>query len=173
MTRPTLAPGAVAAAAVVAIAAAWLAFAGLSGLAKPQDLKARLVALDAAAGRIEQAPHAGGDPSSYPRHALCRGQPPAEAQALQARLSAAATASGMTGPKIAVTPPDVTWMGARPTPVLFQLEATGRYDAALSLLKLLADGEPELFADQLDIKSQTSTVWIKLTGRVLCSTSAA
>ncbi len=79
----------------------------------------------------------------------------------------------MTGPKIAITPPDVTWMGDRPTPVLFQLEATGRYDAALSLLKLLADGEPEIFADQMDIKSQTSTVWIKLTGRVLCSTSAA
>ncbi len=165
--------GAMAAAVALALAGGWIAFAGLSALASPNALKQRLAALELATIRTEQAPRAGGDPSTYMAHALCRERPEAAGQALQARLASAAAAADMATPKIVLTPPDVTWTGGRPAPILFQLETSGRYDAALSMLKALAGSEPEIFADQMDVTSQTSTVSIKLSGRVLCSTSAA
>jgi hypothetical protein len=78
---------------------------------------------------------------------------------------------GLTAPKIQVTTPGSSEFTGRPAPVLFQIEAVGGYDAVLGLLRVLGQNEPEVFADTLDLKSETSVVAVKLTGRVLCLTT--
>ncbi len=55
---------------------------------------------------------------------------------------------------------------------MFELEATGRYDMVLAYLKLLSRDGPEIFADAVDLKSEVSAVSLKLSGRVMCLTSA-
>ncbi len=159
-------------AVLTGMAAAWAGFSLLAVLATPSHLKARLAAIEATAERIDAAPRQFGDPTAYAPHALCRGSPQQAAEALRAALAGSAATAGIAPPRIAVTPPDSAEAGGRPTPVLFELDATGRYDLVLSLLKQLDQAEPQIFADTLDLKSQTSTVSLKLTGRVLCQTSA-
>ncbi len=159
-------------AVLAGLAAVWAGFSGLSLLATPAHLKARLGAIETTAGRIDAAPRESGDPSAYAPHALCRASPQEAADALKTALAGSAATAGLAGAKIAVTPPDSAEAGGRPTPVLFELDAAGRYDSVLALLRLLDQAEPEVFADTLDLKSQTSTVSLKLTGRVLCQASA-
>ncbi len=159
-------------AVLAGLAAVWVGFSGLSLLATPANLKARLAAIEATAGRIDAAPRQIGDPSAYAPHALCHASPRQAADALKTALAGSAATAGIAAPRIAVTPPDAAEAGGRLTPVLFQIDAAGRYDSVLALLRLLDQAEPEVFADTLDLKSQTSTVSLKLTGRVLCQTSA-
>ncbi len=82
-----------------------------------------------------------------------------------------ATAAGAGGPNpsVTVSPPDSVAVTSRLSPVLFELDARGGYDQVISLLRQLAEAQPQIFADTLDLKSETSTVSVKLTGRILCS----
>ncbi len=55
---------------------------------------------------------------------------------------------------------------------MFTLEVTDRYDVELGFLSRLAQSEPEVFADSLDLTSRTSAVALKLSGRVECQASS-
>lgn len=157
---------------LVAVASAWLGFSGLAALAKPGQLGGRLARLEPMLRAVERAPRAAGDPSSYAPHAICRTGSVQAGEQLKARIAAAAAEAGLPAPKLALSPPDVEFTTDRLAPVMFQADVTGRYDAVLQFLKLMAEGEPQVFADTMDLKSETSVVSLHFTGRVLCSTSA-
>ena len=172
MTRPPEAK-VIVGAVLVGAACAWLGFAGLSGLAQPAHLKGRLAGVETLVSTVERAPRAAGDPAVYATHALCRTDPSLAGPQLQARVAAAAAQAGLSGAKLTLSPSDAASGGEQLTPVMFALDVQGRYDAVLLMLKLLAEGGPQIFADSLDLTSQTSAVSMHFTGRVLCSTSAA
>jgi hypothetical protein len=153
---------------ILLIALAWAGFGGLSTLSQPPNLKARLDRIDQVADRIGRIPHEAGDPSAYLPHALCTSALSQTGQSLDSQLRGAAAAAGLATPQVAVFPPDAAELDGRATPVTFQLEASGAYESVLGLLRELASNEPQVFADTLDMKTQTSVVSIKLTGRVLC-----
>ena len=158
----------VALAVLTTLVIAWIAFSLLSALARPPRLKARLDQIDARTERITSISREAGGSSTYLAHAVCTQAGAQAAQALSDQLSRAAAVAGLAAPKVSVTPPDAPELDGRLTPVLFQLEASGAYDAVLGMLRTLGQSEPQLFADTLDLKAETSIVSIKLTGRVLC-----
>jgi hypothetical protein len=173
MKRRVLEPGIAAAAAVLAIAGAWAGYSGLAALARPAGLNADLERIRASIAKVEAAPRQGGDVSFYAPGAVCHDPPGRAADALRARLAAAAAGAGLAPPKITLADtgaPDVTQPLA---PVIFQLETSGRYDQVIAYFRRLSEAGPQIFADSVDLRSQVSSVSLKLTGRVLCSTSAA
>ena len=153
----------------LAVGLAWLAFSTLAALATPPSLGARLERIEASAARVDEARRAFGDTSGYQRHAVCHEGTQAAAESLRRRIAQAAAAAGLNGPTIQVNPPDSMDVTGRLTPVLFEVDATGTYDSVMILLRQLAQGGPQVFADTLDLKSQTSSVALKFTGRVLCT----
>ena len=171
MTRP---PSMLALSAAVALAAAaaWLVFQALSALALPGQVPARLAHIEHALHRVELARQDAGDPSAFLPHAVCTQRTESAADNLKTRLVSAAAQAGLGAPTITVTPTDSMQAGGRLAPVMFELQGTGRYEAALGLLQNLARESPEVFADTLDMKSDSGVVTLKLTGRILCSPSA-
>jgi hypothetical protein len=160
------------AAATIALAAGAAMFAGLTIIARPAHYSARL----AAAGQQLAAAEAllktsGGDAGVYPAQALCSGAPEAAAAALRQRLQAAAAAAGASLANVEADPELAEGEGRGLRPIVLRLDATGRYDQVVSMLASLARSQPELFVDSVDLKSLTSAVDLKLSGRIYCSTS--
>jgi len=152
----------------VVLVLAWSAWGALSWLATPVALKTRLAGIDEAVRQVATIGRQAGDPGRYADHALCEAPLLEAAQTLQGQLVNVAAAARLTASSVTVIPPDPNGDSARPTPVSFKLEASGGYEAVLGLIRSLGQNEPEVFADTLDLTSQTSSVSIKLTGRVLC-----
>ena len=164
-------PKAIVAAVLVSLACAWLAFGALSGLSRPGDLKTRTGEVEGAITRVEAAQREGGDPSAYVPDAICREAPARAAERLRARLGVLAAAAGLETPKVVIDDAGPADVSAALTPVMFRLQASGRYDLVLAYLKLLSRDGPEIFADVVDLRSQVSAVSLNLSGRVLCSNS--
>ena len=157
-------------AVVIAAAAAGLTALALSAAAGPSGLKTRIAAIEERAERLRGAPIASAL-TAYPRAALCRGDLDGASDRLRVRVAAAASGAGLRAPDISAAPASEEASGAQLRPILLQVRAQGPYDAAMALLSRLADGQPEIFADTLDIKSEGAAVSIAFTGRILCSTS--
>ena len=154
---------------LLAVVLAWLAFSTLAALARPARLGLRLERIEASVSRVDEAKRTFGDTSVYAAHAVCHEATQAAAESLRRRIEQAAGAAGLASPTIQLNPPDSMDVTGRLTPVLFEVDATGTYDSVMILLRQLAQGGPQVFADTLDLKSQTSSVALKLTGRVLCA----
>lgn len=160
-------------AVLVGAVAALAAFAGLSAVEKPGGFHKRLEGVEAVIARAEAAQGLGDRPAAYRPQALCEGSANAAASALKTRLETSAATAAIIEPTISIKPLDPMEPSSGLTPVVFEIDGSGRYDAFLLFLKLLDQAGPEVFADTLDVRAQTSVVSFKFTGRVLCSTFAA
>jgi|GEM_PF-1543908 Tfp pilus assembly protein FimV len=143
----------------------------LSLISRPPDLSGRLAQVERNTGEAEQVLARSSTDSPYLAHAICE-DPSAAPIALRQRLQSAAASTGLTFSNFSTTPgaPDEAIGGLEPLSLSF--EASGRYDAVVSLLGALAKAEPQIFADKIDLKSQTSTVALTFSGRIFCSTTA-
>lgn len=162
-------PGLAVAAAIVGGAMAIVTATGLSALARPADRAARLAELDRKLDRIEALQRAANDAGpSYPRGAVCRegvgrGAGVVE-QKVRAQLGQAKLAA------IAFEPS--TPAGDSLLAVNFRFETVGSYEDAMTLLNGLDAARPTLFADSVDLVSNTSAVSLRFSGHFYCSTSA-
>lgn len=163
----------VAAAVLIAMAAAWGGFALLRAAAQPSHAHERLLALEDHTARIERAHREFGDPGAYAQRAICQTRLSEAGDRLKTRLSQAAASVGLPSPTVSLDTPGSFQPADRLVPIVFEVDVKGRYEAVLGLLRLLEADEPEIFADTLDLTSDTKEVSLKLTGRVLCSTSDA
>ena len=158
-------------AVVAAVAAAMAAFAALSGLSTPARLGGRIDALEANIERARAVLERPREPSHYLSDPICHAGSSNAADVVRAELSRAASQSGLAPPNVTIA-----GGGADPTsqiyPVMFTVDVTDRYDLILGFLDRLAQSEPEVFADSLDLVSKTSAVSLKLTGRVECLASS-
>ena len=144
-------------------------FFGLSSLARPRGLQAGLAQASRQVDDAESKLQSPGDPYAYPAKALCRDQPELAAAALKDRLAAAASVSGANLSGLTTAPGVEDEAEAGLAPVTVQFQADGRYDAVIGLLSLLNRSQPAIFVDAIDLKSQTSSVSLKFSGRIYCS----
>jgi hypothetical protein len=170
--RPRFDVNTVVAAATIAIACAAILFAGLTILARPRAYSARLAAAEHTTGSAETLLQKAGDPGAYPPGALCRGSPVAAADAFRAKLRAVVAGAGGTVALANADPEASVDPVGNLTPVSIELDANGPYEGMVNALSQLARAQPELFIDSVDLKSQISTVNLKIAGRFYCSISA-
>ncbi len=144
----------------------------LSQVARPPGVAARSAGIGRQIAEAERLGQTASGPLVHPAGAVCRQSPAAAAAALQQRLQSGASANGLTVASLVVVPGAGDEALGGLTPITFTIEANGRYDAAVLLVAGLAKAQPEIFIDQADLKSQTSSVTLKLSGRLYCSISA-
>jgi hypothetical protein len=157
-------------AATIALAAGAAMFVALTYIAYPSHYDARLGAVSEQADAAEALLQAPGL-VAYPSGAVCKGAAENAAMALSQRLHAAAARAGVNLVSAQVDP-SVASRGAEGlAPVAVTLEVNGRYDSVIAMLGGLARTQPELFVDNVDLRSLTSAVDLKLSGKILCSTS--
>jgi hypothetical protein len=144
----------------------------LSLVARPHGLTPRLSQVSGEVGQVETTLAGARGTSPYAPNAVCHDAGPAAEAALKQRLQSAASAAQVSLASLAsgVGAGDEARGGL--VPVTFQVEASGHYEAVVALLGALAKAEPEVFVDTADLKSQTASVALKLSGRVFCSTAA-
>ncbi|MDR3509245.1 MAG: GspMb/PilO family protein [Caulobacteraceae bacterium] len=142
----------------------------LSMIAHPGGLNVRLTGVDTRLAEAERLTASASGPLDYPAGTVCHQASGLATSALQQRLQAAARAGGVTLAKLDVVPGVGDEAQRALTPVTFSLEASGAYDAVVRMVAGLAWSEPRIFVDQADLKSQTATVALKLSGRLYCST---
>ena len=151
------------------LAALWLV---LSAVATPPGLAASTAALERKISAAEQLTQKASGPLDHGGGAVCHQSLTVAATALKQRLQTTSTANGLSVSNIATAPGTADEAQGGLAPVTFTLEASGRYDQTVLLIAALAKSQPEIFVDQADLKSQTSQVLLKLSGRLYCSPSA-
>jgi hypothetical protein len=162
-------PGLAVAAAMAGGAMAIVTATGLSALARPDDRAARLAELERKLDRIEtlQRGAAGAGPT-YPRGAVCREGVGRGAGIVEQKLRAQLGQAKLAAIAFAPSTP----AGDSLLAVNFRFETVGSYEDAMALLSGLDAARPTLFADSIDLVSNTSAVSLRFSGHFYCSTSA-
>ena len=161
----------IALATLAGVAVAVGAYASLATISTPSHLGKRMDALEAEIESTQTAFSRPRDPSHYLPDPICRVGPSSAGEQVRAELTAAARQSGLAVPAITLASSRDD-LSSEVFPVMFTLDVTDRYDLVLSFLNRLAQSEPEVFADSVDLTSKTSAVSLKLTGRVECQSSS-
>ena len=140
----------------------------LWAVAQAPDQTARVKANQADRLAAEALPNAAKLRSDHPPQAVCASGLAPAAALLRGRISEAATAAGVEVQGLDLTetladPPDLSRL-------TIDLTISGPYASGLNFAKILADGTPTLFVDELDIApSQGDTVQWRLSGQLFCA----
>jgi len=155
-------------AAACGLAGALACGAVLSWLSRPADASARMAALEERVTSVEQA--ARGKRAKFDVDAVCQRTTAEEAKLLRTAIDGAASRLGLQvgALEVGAEPPNSGGAGAL-TPVGLRLAVSGSYEGAIQLLDQLGQGGPEVFVDTIDLTSNTSSVELKLVGRVYCA----
>ena len=141
-------------------------------IARPPGVTPRLRRLTGDVAQVETIQAGARGVLPYAPGAVCHDPGRAAQAALRQRLQGAAGATQVTLANLTTAVGAGDEAGGGLTPISFQVEASGHYDAVVALLGALAKSGPEVFVDTADLKSQTPAVALKLSGRVFCSTTA-
>lgn len=159
----------IASAAALATACAVAMSLLLTGLSSPPDFQQHIAALEQkiAGARQVLRPHLEG--SGYGADAVCKKALGQEVQLLRKDVVAQADAAKLMVSGLDIAPDNQTSLGETLAPLRLKLQAEGSYEGALSLMAGLARERPMIFVDTVDLGSKTSSVTLKLSGRVYCS----
>jgi len=159
-------------AGALALVTGLVAWMVLSWIAKPADLGPRLAEVqrrtDAAEALLSHHSHIG----AYPIDAVCARAAGPAANQLKQDVQTAAASAGVAVGRLEISPGVADEAMDGLSPINIRLEASGRYDQTVSLLKALARLRPQIFVDQSDLNAQVSVVALKLSGHAYCSLSA-
>lgn len=172
MTRQQLDVNLVVVSATIAATVGTAFFVTLLIVARPSHYSARLAEITRQIHVAEAQLQSSGDPRAYSPKAVCRGDAGAASAVFKQQLQSAAAATSVTLVNAQAVAGASDEANGGLTPIAVQLDGNGRYDSVVLMLGSLAKLQPQLFVDNVDLKSQTSSVNIKLTGRIYCSTSA-
>ena len=159
-------------AVTLAALAAVVLFVTLMLVGRPQGYSARLAAARTTAVRISNLEKAAPSTAAFPDRAVCNQMTSAAADTLRRSLASAASSATVSISNVVLTAGGGDEGAGGLAPVTLKFEASGQYDAVLGLLAQMGRWRPELFVDSMDLRSQVSSVALKLEGRVYCSTSA-
>jgi hypothetical protein len=162
-------PRALAVAGVAGLAVAASVFAVLYLLARAPDQEERTADLKARRMALAALPRPEATPKAYPRGAVCESGLAPAAMLLRARIDDAATAAGVTVSGLEVNPaPAAT--GEALSVIRLNLVANGPYVSGLNFSKILADGTPTVFIEQLDVVPgpDGAAEW-RMAARVYCA----
>lgn len=172
MTRDPYAAGRIGVGVLVAITCGLAAWTGLSYVAVPANARSRLAALETQATRIEQLSRTVRGGRSRTAIAVCPSVEDEDLDALRQAVFATASAQNLAPSNVALSAPEASPSTGKITPVLLRLQVEGDHQAVLGFLDRLAEGEPEIFVDRLDLSADPPNVSLRLNGKVFCWTSA-
>lgn len=144
----------------------------LAAVAAPKDLRKDLAAISAEADQASALIKRSRGKPGLERGQLCARAAAEEAQALQASLANQASQLRLTPLSLETRALEAEKGVGKLTPIAIRLEVSGAYPDAIALLDALAAAQPKVFADAVDLTSNTSTVTLTFSGRVFCSASA-
>jgi hypothetical protein len=150
-----------------AAAAAVVTGVVLAQTAMPSNFAQRLAALDQKTEKIHRWALRPGAPD-FPQGAVCTGGAVRGEAALRARIAAEAQASqlGLSTLEVRLDPDGRPERSLEPLDVTFEVKGT--YQAGLDLMARLALVRPLIFAEAVDLTSNTSSVTLKVYGRAYC-----
>ncbi|UTP39753.1 GspMb/PilO family protein [Phenylobacterium sp. LH3H17] len=140
----------------------------LATIAAPKAVETRARALEAQVPEIARLMRPGRGAATLQPGTICAGTPARQAQDLRAQLTSLAGERqlGLTALDVRIEP--AADPRSKVTPIRFRFEVSGPYDGAIELLRRLAANRPMVFADTVDLSSQTSSVTLAFSGRVFC-----
>lgn len=153
-------------AAGLGLACALILGVTLAAVAAPADFAARVAKVDAdveLTQRLLRAPRG----AAVSPEALCRRDPSEQAGRMRAELETFAAQANLTLSGLRITPDDSR--AGRLVPVQVRFEARGSYEAVLLILDRLARQQPQVFAETVDLTSQTTSVALVFKGRLYCA----
>jgi hypothetical protein len=159
-------------AVTIAVFVALIGYLTLVMISRPSRLTPRLAEASARADEAAGLTAASRGLALFPAGTVCADAPAPASHALEQRLRGAAAAAGVTLGAVTTAPSAGDEALGGLTQVTFQVDATGRYEAVMAMLGTLGSAGPKLFIDTADLKSETPTVALKLSGREFCSTAA-
>lgn len=161
--------GAVDAAAAAAVAAgcALLGALALGAAARPAGFGERLDKLDAKAAEVAQVLRPRREAGALALDAVCTGDMAGQQERLRTTIAAYGQQLNLELGDVEVRPDAPGRSGL--TPLRIRFEATGGYEQVLSALDMLSRERPQVFADSVDLTSNTSSVTLEFAGRVFCA----
>jgi len=143
----------------------------LSVIATPPHFKTRLAAVNAELTQADAARRAPGDGSAYPLNATCNGEPEAIEGLLRQQIAAAAASAGVDLTIAEVGSPGEPERDQRLFVHTVGFDASGPYSNVLGFANKLGQIRPALFIDTVGLDQDATSVKLKFSGRVLCSTA--
>jgi hypothetical protein len=156
---------------IVGIVAAAAVVTGLvlTGLASPPDFARRVAALDGRADQIRRWTSVRPGASQYPQGAICNIGLGKAQDLLRADIGGQAQASGLALSTLEVGADRDAPLGQTLVPIRVRFQVQGAYAAVIGLMDRLSRTRPLLFADAVDLTSNTTSVTMKFSGRAFCS----
>jgi hypothetical protein len=154
-------------AAAVAAGCALLGVLALGSVARPAGFGARLETLEAKAAEVAQVLRPRAETGALALDAVCTGDAAAEEERLRTSIADFGRRLNLELGAVQVRP-DAPGRGGL-TPLQIRFEATGSYEQVLSVLDMLSRERPQIFADSVDLTSNTSSVTLGFAGRVFCA----
>lgn len=152
--------------AAIAAVCALAAGVALTVLGRPAHLEDRLGAIEQRADQTAQLLRPRQDLGAAPE-AVCSGDLVRQVAVLRTAVSDLGREQDLELSGLDIAPEAPGRSGL--TPVRIRFEASGGYEAALTLLDRLGRIQPQVFADTVDLVSQTSSVDLTFSGRVFCA----
>lgn len=155
---------------LVAAVAAGCALIGaivLGIVSRPANFGERLEELETKASEVGQILRPRREVGGPALDAVCTGDLAAQEDRLKASLAEYGRRLELELGDVEVRPEAPGRSGL--TPLRIRFEATGGYEQVLSALDMLSRERPQVFADTVDLTSNTSSVTLEFAGRVFCA----
>lgn len=150
----------------VAALCALAAGVALTVLSRPSGLEDRLEGIERRADQTAQLLRPRREVGLAP-DAVCTGDIGRQVATLRSAVSKLGAEQDLELSSLDIAPEAPGRSGL--TPVRIRFEASGGYEAALTLLDRMGRIQPQVFADTVDLVSQTSSVDLSFSGRVFCA----
>jgi len=139
----------------------------LSSLAAPGELSRRIAALAERTASLDHGFQSEKAPPLSDLRLVCLTSAERGAADLQTLVRGVAGQQGLTLADFRIDDAPPTAAGVQP--VVFRFQATGSYEGAISILRGLAAYRTAVFVDQADLTSNSSSVTLNFTGRMMCA----
>jgi len=150
---------------LVCATAVWMA---LSAAATPPDFTTRKSSLANQINEIERLARKTSGASSYGANAVCGHLDATNIARITQTISHTAAISNVRVEDFDLRPPDAPRARDRLATIAIRLQAKGDYGDLRGFIDHLAQSEPEVFVDRLDLAYRSPDVELKLTGKVFC-----
>lgn len=140
----------------------------LAAISTPKQIEVRVKALEAESTAIERLMKSTRSSVALESGTICATPPEDQVQAFREQLTTLANERnlGLTALDVGIDP--LRDENAGVIPIRLRFEVSGAYGGAIELLRSLAAHRPAVFADTVDLSSQTSSVTLVFSGRVFC-----
>ena len=140
----------------------------LAHLARPENLSGREAMLQAELKSLQRKDPTGYGLAPMPKGDICEGDIAKATEVLRKRLTLAGSLGGASVQSIFVAAEAPLPNAPDFTPLAFELETKGSYEASIGILGELSRSQPLIFTEKAKLTSELTDVRLNLKGEVLC-----